>query len=141
MNEKTFRLVPALWYQMTMNGTRLGLYHFMENQGWTHSHGSVSSVFSIAAGAVSGALGAFTASPFYLVKSAHFNKILCNIQFINFSYCVKIKTQLQSQSSQTIAVGCQHNHTGFLSAMQKLYYSGGITGLWRGVTASMMRTG
>jgi solute carrier family 25 protein 34/35 len=114
----------------------------MENQGWTHSHGSVSSVFSIAAGAVSGALGAFTASPFYLVKSAHLNiKILCNIQFINFSYCVKIKTQLQSQSSQTIAVGCQHNHTGFLSAIHKLYYSGGITGLWRGVTASMMRTG
>ncbi|XP_046453376.1 solute carrier family 25 member 35-like [Daphnia pulex] len=111
-------LVPALWYQMTMNGTRLGLYHFMENRGWTHSHGSVSSVFSIAAGAVSGALGAFTASPFYLIK-----------------------TQLQSQSSQTIAVGCQHNHTGFLSAIQKLYYSGGITGLWRGVTASMMRTG
>lgn len=62
-------LVPALWYQWTMNGTRLGLFHFMENQGWTrNSNGSVSSFYSITAGAVSGAFGAFTASPFYLVN-------------------------------------------------------------------------
>ena len=61
-------LVPALWYQWTMNGTRLGLYHSMENLGWTHNrNGSVSSFFSIAAGAISGAFGAFAASPFYLV--------------------------------------------------------------------------
>jgi solute carrier family 25 protein 34/35 len=75
IKKKTCRLVPALWYQWTMNGTRLGLFHCIENQGWTKSHGSVSSVFSVAAGAVSGALGAFTASPFYLVKTAQFNKI------------------------------------------------------------------
>ncbi|XP_059352120.1 solute carrier family 25 member 35-like isoform X1 [Daphnia carinata] len=111
-------LVPALWYQWTMNGTRLGLYHFFENQGWTHSHGSVSPFYSIAAGAISGAFGAFTASPFYLIK-----------------------TQLQSQSSEVIAVGCQHNHTGFLSALHKLYRGSGVSGLWRGVSASMLRTG
>ena len=40
-----------------------------------------------------------------------------------------------------IAVGCQHNHTGFLSALKNLHHDGGIRGLWRGVTASMMRTG
>lgn len=53
----------------------------------------------------------------------------------------QIKTQLQSQSNQIIAVGCQHNHSGFLSALRHLYQTNGIFGLWRGVTASMMRTG
>ena len=51
-----------------MNGTRLGLYHLMEKYDLTKGRkGSVSTHQSIACGAISGAFGAFVASPFYLV--------------------------------------------------------------------------
>jgi len=112
-------LVPALWYQWCMNGTRLGIFHFIESNSWIqNSGGTISPIKSIIAGAVSGASGAFCASPFYLVK-----------------------TQLQSQANQSVAVGFQHNYTGFLSALRHLYSTTGFLGLWRGVSASVMRTG
>ena len=51
----------------------------------------------------------------------------------------QIKTHLQSQSNQCVAVGYQHRHTGFLAAFQSLYGVNGLTGLWRGVSASVVR--
>jgi len=112
-------LVPALWYQWCMNGTRLGIFHFIESNGLIHnSEGMLSPIKSIAGGAISGASGAFIASPFYLIK-----------------------TQLQSQANLSVAVGFQHNYTGFLSALKHLYTTTGFIGLWRGVSASVMRTG
>lgn len=51
-----------------MNGTRLGLYHLMEKYGLTKGKKeAVSAHQSLLCGAVSGAFGSFTASPFYLV--------------------------------------------------------------------------
>ena len=51
-----------------MNGTRLGLYHYIEDQGWLRApNGSSSPLRSIAGGATAGACGAFVASPFYMV--------------------------------------------------------------------------
>lgn len=68
-------LVPALWYQFVMNGTRLGSYQLAEKQGWTRRKNreggdSVDGLRSLTAGAVSGIIGAVTGSPFYLVNSA-----------------------------------------------------------------------
>lgn len=72
---------------------------------------------------------------------AYFSLILIEEFHFNLVYFLQVKTQLQSQSSQSIAVGFQHHHDGFLSAFRKLSQSGGLRGMWRGATASMMRTG
>uniref|UniRef100_UPI0035900E78 solute carrier family 25 member 35-like isoform X2 n=1 Tax=Myxine glutinosa TaxID=7769 RepID=UPI0035900E78 len=75
-------LVPALFYQMVMNGVRLGTYSRVQAAGFTDS-----AFGSAIAACASGLAGAALASPFYLVK-----------------------TQLQVQTSSSIAVGFQHNH-------------------------------
>ena len=61
-------LVPALWYQMFMNGVRLGSYSTINNSGITKNNkGELIWHRSVLAGAVSGCLGAAVGSPFYLV--------------------------------------------------------------------------
>ncbi|CAJ1052074.1 solute carrier family 25 member 34 [Xyrichtys novacula] len=75
-------LSVGLMYQGVMNGVRLGSYSYCEALGVTSLHGG-----SLLSGAAAGALGAFIASPAYLVK-----------------------THLQAQSMEAIAVGHQHNH-------------------------------
>lgn len=62
-------LVPGLLYQFSMNGVRLGSYAIIESAGYIHTEGRVSTVRSIAAGAVSGVVGAFVGSPIYLVSA------------------------------------------------------------------------
>ena len=44
----------------------------------------------------------------------------------------QIKTQLQSRSSNNIAVGHQHDHSGTISALKNLWKENGIRGLYRG---------
>ncbi len=62
-------LAPALWYQLFMNGVRLGTYQCFINIGFTKkSNGDVSIPKSIVAGAIAGCAGAFVGSPFYLVS-------------------------------------------------------------------------
>ncbi|XP_060068571.1 solute carrier family 25 member 35-like [Ylistrum balloti] len=110
-------LIPALWYQMTMNGIRLGTYQVIVNSGFTKDKkGDVVIYKSILAGALSGCVGACMGSPFYMVK-----------------------THLQSQSVQQIAVGYQHDHQSMLGAFRSVYGEGGVLGLWRGAMASMTR--
>ncbi|XP_022104222.1 solute carrier family 25 member 35-like [Acanthaster planci] len=110
-------LVPALWYQLFMNGVRLGSYQCLVNLGLTrNAKGEVSVLRSVAAGAFAGCTGAFISSPFYMVK-----------------------THLQAQSHSVIAVGYQHQHTSFTAAVLHIFREGGVTGLWRGATAAMVR--
>ncbi|XP_071446189.1 solute carrier family 25 member 35-like [Hetaerina americana] len=110
-------LVPALWYQLALNGVRLGAYQFAENQGWTlNKNGQTSAPKSIIIGALAGCAGSFTGSPLYLVK-----------------------THLQSQATGSIAVGHQHQHSGMGQALMGIYKQYGIQGLWRGVMGSMNR--
>uniref|UniRef100_A0A671LXP2 Solute carrier family 25 member 34 n=1 Tax=Sinocyclocheilus anshuiensis TaxID=1608454 RepID=A0A671LXP2_9TELE len=78
-------LTAALLYQGLMNGVRLGFYSYTEATGLTDAPGG-----SLISGAAAGALGAFIASPAYLVK-----------------------THLQAQTVAAIAVGHQHNHQWF----------------------------
>lgn len=110
-------LVPALWYQMTMNGFRLGTYQVFVNYGLTKDrNGDVVIYKSIAAGALAGSVGACVGSPFYMVK-----------------------THLQSKSVQQIAVGYQHDHQSMRGAFRSVYSEGGVLGLWRGAFAAMTR--
>ena len=61
-------LVPAMWYQFLMNGVRLGAYQWMGNRHWlTRDDGMLSFPRCIGAGAVAGSMGAFIASPTYMV--------------------------------------------------------------------------
>ncbi|KAF4532356.1 hypothetical protein B566_EDAN003660 [Ephemera danica] len=110
-------LVPALWHQLFMNGTRLGSYHFAEDQGWTkNKNGQTTFLMSTLCGAASGVLGAFSGSPFFLVK-----------------------THLQSQSAAEVAVGHQHHHVGMISGLKSIYSQHGIPGLWRGSVSFVPR--
>lgn len=112
-------LIPALWYQLCLNGVRLGTYDFAEKRGWTtNTAGKTSTPKCIIVGALAGCAGAFTGSPFYLVK-----------------------THLQSLASSSIAVGYQHTHTGCTNALWKIYLENGILGLWRGAFGAMPRAG
>jgi solute carrier family 25 protein 34/35 len=62
-------LIPALWYQLCLNGVRLGTYDFAEKRGWTtNTAGKTSTPKCIIVGALAGCAGAFTGSPFYLVR-------------------------------------------------------------------------
>lgn len=73
---------------------------------------------SIVCGALSGMIGAFAASPFYLVK-----------------------TQMQSSASESIAVGFQYHYTGTTQAFRAIYAKNGIKGLWQGWESVVPRLG
>lgn len=63
-------LVPALWYQLFMNGVRLGSYQVVINMGFTKDEqGNIKWARSVLAGALSGCLGAAVGSPLYMVTS------------------------------------------------------------------------
>ncbi|KAJ7999457.1 hypothetical protein DPEC_G00194630 [Dallia pectoralis] len=104
-------LSAGLMYQGLMNGVRLGFYSYCDTVGVTALPGG-----SLMSGAVAGALGAFIASPAYLVK-----------------------THLQAQAVSAIAVGHQHNHQGMSNAFASIYRREGVVGLWRGVNGAVPR--
>jgi solute carrier family 25 protein 34/35 len=58
-----------------------------------------------------------------------------------FWYVFQVKTHLQSQAANSIAVGYQHTHTGCTSALWKIYVEQGVLGLWRGAFGAMPRAG
>lgn len=60
-------LSVGLMYQGLMNGVRLSFYSYCETLGLTAAQGG-----SLVSGAVAGALGAFIASPAYLVSGVRF---------------------------------------------------------------------
>ncbi|KOB72302.1 Solute carrier family 25 member 35 [Operophtera brumata] len=110
-------LVPALWFQLVVNGVRLGIYQHADNYGLLRDeHGNTMFFNSLLFGSISGMCGAFFGSPLQLVK-----------------------TQLMSYSSEKIAVGTQHAHRGLLYAISKIYTRNGLSGLWRGAHGMMMR--
>ncbi|XP_045161278.1 solute carrier family 25 member 35-like [Mercenaria mercenaria] len=110
-------LVPALWYQLFMNGVRLGSYQVIINMGLTKDeNGNVKWARSVLAGAFSGCLGAAVGSPFYMVK-----------------------THLQARANQAIAVGTQHPHDSMMKGFTMIFKKHGVLGLWRGTTAAVSR--
>lgn len=110
-------LAPALLYQAVMNGSRLGSYQVFTNLKLTaNKEGKIEFWRCLVAGAISGAIGSFLGSPAYMVK-----------------------THLQSQATETIAVGFQHKHNGLISAFYGIFKQFGIKGLWRGVSGAVAR--
>ncbi|CAM9118923.1 unnamed protein product, partial [Lampetra fluviatilis] len=115
-------LAPALLYQLTMNGVRLGAFALMERRirstggspgvggsaagvgssGVVGSAGVVGSPGLMAAGAIAGICGATLGSPLYLVK-----------------------THLQTQSSLSIAVGHQYSYTSATEGLASIVRQGG----------------
>lgn len=112
-------LVPGLGYQLVANGLRLGIFQIIEDFGFTLDANLEPSIrLSAYSGAVSGAIGAFVGSPFFLLKT---------------------HMQVQSASAK-IAVGYQHGYTSARSAFLEIYRKQGIKhGLWRATTSNMLR--
>nr|CAH7725089.1 unnamed protein product [Callosobruchus chinensis] len=110
-------LGPAMIMHGIRNSARLGIYQLLHKSGHlTDEEGKTVLHRSAIASAVSGAAGAFLGSPLFLVK-----------------------TQLQSQAAESLAVGTQHGHKGAIDALMSIYRKFGIVGLWRGVDATMLR--
>ncbi|XP_038602812.1 solute carrier family 25 member 34 [Tachyglossus aculeatus] len=104
-------LGAALLYQGLMNGLRFYCYSQAQRAGLTQLPGG-----NAAAAAAAGALGALLASPAYLVK-----------------------TQLQAQTTASMAVGHQHNHQSLSGAFKTIYRRQGFLGLWQGASGAVPR--
>ncbi|XP_018324399.1 solute carrier family 25 member 35-like [Agrilus planipennis] len=110
-------LIPALWVQFIMNGTRLGLYQICQNRGLlTDKNNEMVFTNTVIAGGICGMIGQYVCTPMYLIK-----------------------THLQSQAVEKIAVGHQHKHQGTLHAFNSIFKEQGIKGLFRGAGASLPR--
>ncbi|KAK5083787.1 Mitochondrial oxaloacetate carrier protein [Lithohypha guttulata] len=110
----------AYVYQILLNGCRLGFYEpvraFTTNLIFKDPNVQSLGV-NVFTGASSGILGAMAGSPFFLVK-----------------------TRLQSYSP-FLPVGTQHRYKNALDGVKQIYQAGGVRGLYRGMGASMVRTG
>ncbi|CAG9815638.1 unnamed protein product [Phaedon cochleariae] len=111
-------LVPALWVQLVLNGMRLGIYQFADNNGIIRNKdGKLIFHKTVLVAGIGGALGGIMCSPWFLVK-----------------------THIQAQASSSIAVGYQHSHQGMLEAFSTIFKQHGIRGLFRGVLSSIPRS-
>ncbi|CCK68295.1 Oac1p KNAG_0A06360 [Huiozyma naganishii CBS 8797] len=116
-------LVSAYFYQIALNGSRLGFYEpirltlnrtFFPAQ---ESHKVQNVGINMFSGASSGVIGAIIGSPLFLVK-----------------------TRMQSYSS-SIALGDQTKYTGVWNGLSTIFREGGVRGLFKGVDAAILRTG
>ena len=118
-------LVPAYFYQIILNGFRLGMYEPIKGSiqlGCDRIfHNNTPKVLPmVLSGFTSGVLGAFMANPFFLIK-----------------------TRMQSFTKGSISVGHQHQYVekGVAHSLRYIFNNEGVRGLFRGVDASMLRTG
>ncbi len=118
-------LICAYFYQIGLNGCRLGLYDpvrtslnkfFHPNEDADLYQNPAINLFS---GTVTGGLGAAVISPLYLVK-----------------------TRMQSYSAgAAIKVGQQTHYNNFIEGLISIYKNeGGVKGLFRGCDAAIIRT-
>lgn len=98
-------LTAAIVMHSVRNSVRLGTYQWLTSHGYlTDEKGQTVFVKSFVASAFAGGAGAFCGSPFFLIK-----------------------TQLQAQAADTIAVGHQHRHKGVWAAFRKIYGEQGVS--------------
>ncbi|XP_068629980.1 solute carrier family 25 member 35-like [Battus philenor] len=110
-------LVPALWFQLVVNGARLGIYQTADDFGFLRDeHHNTKLANSLLFGSMAGMAGGFLGSPLMLMK-----------------------IQLQAQASKKIAVGTQHEIKGMLSGLISVYRKTGVRGLWRGGFVASLR--
>lgn len=98
-------LGAAILMHSVRNSVRLGTYQWLNKNGMlTDENGKTIFYKSASASAFAGAAGAFFGSPLFLIK-----------------------TQLQSQAAQNIAVGHQHGHNGAVQAFLFIYDKYGVS--------------
>lgn len=116
-------LVCGYYYQLALNGCRIGLYEPSRKiiaqyaMGITDGPIPQSVPLNVTAGFISGSAGAVLASPFFLVK-----------------------TRMQSYTKFN-AVGQQTYYKGAFDGIKTIYSAEGFKGLYRGVDAAILRTG
>lgn len=109
-------LLPALCYQIAMNGTRLGLYDPAQRALVALTGADPSStLLKAAAAAGSGAVGATFGSPIYLVKS---------------------RLQAQSEHFRVKEVA---RYNGLWDGLSSVFRAEGVTGLFRGLNGALPR--
>ncbi|XP_020295317.1 solute carrier family 25 member 35 isoform X2 [Pseudomyrmex gracilis] len=110
-------LVPALAFQVVLNGIRLGAYKSAQRYELiVNEQGNTDVLRTVMVSGTAGCVGAALGSPLYLVK-----------------------TQLQAQSAKSIAVGYQRDYAGSWDAYKSLWKEGGIAALYRGWNANLPR--
>lgn len=92
----------------------LGLYQTCENTNYLFDEeGNIVFYRSVLAGGLGGIAGQLVSSPAFLVK-----------------------THLQTQANETIAVGHQHQHGGMTEALRKIYREQGVSVTFFKLTAA-----
>lgn len=111
--------VSAMGFQFFMNGTRMGMFQFVDDARWTRDPltDARSPLRCMLWSGAAGVMGSAVACPMNMVK-----------------------TQIQIQSVGKFAVGYQHHHASTWDAFQTAYRSNGVRGLWRGFTGIVPRT-
>nr|XP_053632026.1 solute carrier family 25 member 35-like isoform X3 [Cherax quadricarinatus] len=108
-------------------------------------------IMEFAIGAVAACGACFFSNPMDVLKTrmqlqgelkarGHYTLIYKNIIHAGIAVA-KVKTHLQSQAAESIAVGHQHKHQGFMPALWGIAKKEGIRGLWRGAVSSIPRVG
>uniref|UniRef100_A0AAV1U7N0 Mitochondrial oxaloacetate transport protein n=1 Tax=Peronospora matthiolae TaxID=2874970 RepID=A0AAV1U7N0_9STRA len=109
-------LGSGISYQIFMNGPRLGLYEPLQKVfGATDATAFSFPLRNVCAAATSGMIGAFIGSPFFLVKA-----------------------RIQAASSCG-HVNAQYAYKGMMDGFRQIIRTDGITGIYRGATASIPR--
>ncbi|RXG72024.1 Solute carrier family 25 member 35 [Armadillidium vulgare] len=135
-------LMPAMSYQVVLNGTRFGLYQTIIDSGiisyerWKRINIGMHFGWCIC-----------WYSRRFSWQSTFFGTQVLPIKPSVF----QIKTQLQARAHESIAVGYQHHHKdneihfttikGAFIALKSIYNKNGIRGLWRGSSTAVPRAG
>lgn len=125
-------LVCGYWYQMGLNGCRIGLYepsrkYITRALFPAEYYDDVSKIpqkmiVNVLAGFVSGSAGAIIANPFFLIKT--------RMQSFN-----------KANAKVGVNVGQQTYYKNVLDGFRQIYAAEGVRGWFRGVDAAVLRTG
>lgn len=125
-------LVCGYWYQMGLNGCRIGLYepsrkYITQALFPGQYHEDVSKIpqnmlVNVLSGFVSGTAGAIVANPFFLIKT--------RMQSFN-----------KASAKVSVSVGHQTYYKSVLDGFRQIYAAEGVRGWFRGVDAAVLRTG
>eukprot|EP00741_Cyanophora_paradoxa_P005898 tig00000949_g5716.t1 len=109
-------LKSMLVRELVINSLRLGTFEPILHRIHDHDFGPAPIWKKLIAGGIAGLLGSFAANPIELVK-----------------------TRIQSRASSAIACGNQFDYAGPIDAAMSIIKENGITGMWKGATAGMLR--
>lgn len=150
-------LRPSILWQFSQNGLRIGLYP-MFKKGFqdvfdagrrlcaatsreastatrtTRGGGNENMLVCLCAGASSGAVGSFCASPFILVKT----RLQSQRSPMEEKMLREFKQQNPAASVRT--TGTQYHYNGIYDAFHSIYKAGGLRALWHGSRTAVKRT-